>query len=29
MNSTPLLFTQSCNRQRITLELLFSAKAKV
>jgi hypothetical protein len=29
MNSTPLLFTQSCNHRRITLELLLFAKAKV
>jgi hypothetical protein len=29
VNSTPVLFTQSCNRSHITLELLLSAKAKV
>jgi hypothetical protein len=29
VNSIPLLFTQSCNRKRIALELLFSVKAKV
>jgi hypothetical protein len=29
VNSTPVLFTQSCNHWHITLELLLSAKAKV
>jgi hypothetical protein len=29
VNSTPALFTQSCNPWHITLELLFSAKVKV
>jgi hypothetical protein len=29
VNSTPVLFTQSCNREHVTLELLFSVKTKV
>ena len=29
MNSTSVLFTQSCNHWHITLELLLSAKTKV